>query len=459
MTMADTSEIDRLIDEMIESRVNFHDYVSKMVLSRPNYVPGAHIELMCNTIQAFLESEHRGLIVTTPPRHMKSTICSECLPAWFLSNDPEHREVMLASYNQGQARKMARSCRQLFDEEWHQLIFDNPQIVIDNADELMLGGKLNGRPSLIAAGIGAGLTGSGADLIIIDDPIKDAEEASSDTIRDNIHDWFTSVAMTRLSPQGKVLIVMTRWHHDDLVGRLLKDNPEGWDVLHLPAVDPEGRALWPERYSIDRLMSIKADVGTRVFEALYQGRPTPDEGGFFKREWFKITDRPFPPDAYRCRYWDKAATAGGGDWTTGVLLASKDGQYCIEDVVHVQYSPKDVQAVIRSTAQQDGPNVRIRMEQEPGSSGVEVIDLYARRILQGYDFRPDKVTGPKDIRAGPLSAALENGNVSILRASWNRDYIQEFCEFPLGAHDDQVDATSGAFRELTDTGPHRIGFF
>lgn len=457
--MSELQEIDRRIDEMIESRLNFYDYVSRMVLSRPHYVPGAHIARMCYSIQSFLESEHRGLIVTTPPRHMKSTVCSECLPAWFLSNDPQHREVMIASYNQMQARKMARSCRRLFDEEWHRLIFDNPQIVVDNADEIMLGGKANGRPSLIAAGIGAGLTGSGADLLIVDDPIKDAEEANSQTIRDNIHDWFTSVAMTRLSPRGKVLIVMTRWHHDDLVGRLLKDNPEGWDVLHLPAIGPDGTALWPERYDLAHLMSIKADVGSRVFESLYQGRPTPDEGGFFKREWFQVTDRPFSERAYRCRYWDKAATAGGGDWTTGVLVAQEDGRYCVEDVIHVQYGPKDVQTLIQRTAEQDGPYVRIRMEQEPGSSGVEVIDLYARRILTGYDFRADKVTGSKDLRAGPLSAAMENGNVLIVRAQWNRDYIQEFCEFPLGAHDDQVDATSGAFRELADAGPQHIDFF
>ena len=456
---ADTAEIDRLIDAMIESRVRFYDYVERMVLSKPGYVHGRHIELVCDTIQSFLESDRRGLIVTTPPRHMKSTICSECLPAWFLSNDPGRREVMLASYNQGQARKMARSCRKLFDEEWHQLIFDRPQLAVDNADELMLEGKLNGRPSLIAAGIGAGLTGSGADLIVIDDPIKDAEEASSQTIRDNIHDWFASVAMTRLSPGGKVLIVMTRWHHDDLVGRLLNDNPEGWDVLHLPAIDADGRALWPERYDLDHLMSIRADVGSRVFEALYQGRPTPDEGGFFRREWFQVTDKPFGEHAYRCRYWDKAATAGGGDWTTGVLIASEDGRYCVEDVVHVQYGPKEVQDVIRRTAEQDGRNVRIRMEQEPGSSGVEVIDLYARRILAGYDFRPDKVTGSKELRAGPLAAALECGNVSLLRGQWNREYIQEFCEFPLGAHDDQVDATSGAFAELQTAGPSRIDFF
>lgn len=442
-----------------EARNSLYGYINRTVLSNPGYVHGGHIQLMCNTIQSFIENnDRRGLIITMPPRHMKSTICSECLPAWYLSKDPANREVVIASYNQMQARKMARACRMRFDEPMHKEAFPDVTITVDNADEIMLGGKLNGRPSLIAAGIGAGLTGSGADLLIVDDPIKDMEEATSEVIRDKVYDWFLSVAMTRLSPQGKVLIVMTRWHHDDLVGRALQDNPE-WEVLHMPAIDDRGDALWPERFPIPDLEEKRRTLGSRVFEALYQGRPTPDEGGFFRREWFKVIDRGFDGSAHRCRYWDKAATPGSGDWTTGVLLAEKDGQYCVEDVIHVQYGPKDIQATIRATAQQDGPNVRIRMEQEPGSSGVEVIDLYARQILRGYDFRADKVTGPKDLRAGPLSAALESGNVFIVRAQWNREYIQEFCEFPLGAHDDQVDATSGAFRELADTGEHRVFFF
>jgi predicted phage terminase large subunit-like protein len=437
-----------LADRMLSTRKSLYHYVQEVVLTLPNYVDGQHIKGICDRIQEFLESDRPGLIVTTPPRHMKSTICSECLPAWFISNDPQ-REVMVASYNQSQARKMVKACRRKFETEWHRRVYPRVHITDpDNADGFMIEGKHNVRPNLIGAGIGAGLTGSGADLIIIDDPIKDMEEATSEVIRTKIWEWYTSVALTRLSPNGKVLIVMTRWHHDDLVGRLLIDNPGDWDIYHLPAISDDGKALWPERFSIDVLRDRQRMLGSRVFEALYQGRPSPAEGGVFHRDWIRYGEA-FPKDAIRCRYWDKAATHEGGDWTVGCLMAFKDGRYAIEDIVRLQGSSYEVEQTIRQTAERDGPRVRIRMEQEPGSSGVDVIGHYSRNVLVGFDFRPDKVTGSKSLRAQTMSAALENGNLIIVRGSWNRDLIDEMLEFPYGKHDDQVDACSGAYRELS----------
>ena len=422
-------------------------YVRETVLSQPGYVCGEHIATICETIERFLQSDRRGLAISMPPRHMKSTIGAECLPAWWLSNHPQG-EVIIASYNQTQARKMARACRQRFDGDMHRMIFGKAEFSVDAADEFQLRGKLNGRPSLIAAGVGAGLTGSGGDLVIIDDPVKDMEEAESETIRDKVYDWYTSVASTRLSPGGHIILIMTRWHHDDLAGRILRDDAENWDVLSLPAIDDDGRALWPERFPVEDLMSKRAAMGSRVFEALYQGRPTPLEGGMFRRDWIRY-GAPMGPDAVRCRYWDKAATHDDGDWTVGCLMAAEDGRYCIEDIVRLQGSPYEVQQTIRRTAEMDGPEVRIRMEQEPGSSGVDVIDHYARNVLAGYDFRPDKVTGNKELRAGPMAAAMECGNLWFARGHWTRELESELLEFPLGAHDDQVDACSGAFRELS----------
>lgn len=200
-------------------------------------------------------------------------------------------------------------------------------------------------------------------------------------------------------------------------------------------------------------------MGSRVFEALYQGRPTPLEGGMFKRDWVRY-DSPLPANAVRCRYWDKAATHGDGDWTVGCLMSVQDGRYCIEDIVRLQGSPYEVQQTIRATAERDGRDVIIRMEQEPGSSGVDVIDHYSRQVLQGFDFRPDKVTGNKELRAGPMAAAMECGNLWFLRAPWNRELESELLEFPLGEHDDQVDACSGAFRTLADyDAPSNVFFF
>ena len=438
----------REIPRLANAKYHLHDYVKETVLSNNGYVDGEHIRTICERIEAFLESDTKGLMLTVPPRHMKSTIGSECLPAWILSNNPQ-KEVIIASYNQSQARKMSRSCRNKFNHDVHRRIWPRQSFSVDAVDEFQLSGKLNGRPSLIAAGIGSGLTGSGGDLIVIDDPVKDMEEAESETIRDKVYDWYTSVASTRLAPGGHIILIMTRWHHDDLAGRILNDDRENWQVLNLPAIDSKGNALWPERFPVDDLMKKKAAMGSRVFEALYQGNPTPLEGGMFKRPWFRIVDKKFPETALRCRYWDKAATHGDGDYTVGTLMAEHEGMYCIEDIQRLQGTPAEVQELIRSTAQQDGHEVRIRMEQEPGSSGVEVIDLYARRILQGYDFREDKVTGSKQVRAGPYAAALERGNVQTLRAAWNRSFIEEHCEFPLGKHDDQVDSAAGAFSDLS----------
>jgi len=446
------------IERLAAAKCSLYGYVHEIVLTQPGYVDGHHIHTICETIQSFLsQNDTRGLIITTPPRHMKSTIVSECLPAWFISQHPQ-KDVILSSYSQTQARKMARSCRDKFDHPSHRRIWPGQEWKVDAADELQLIGKINGRPNIIAVGVGSGITGSGADLIVIDDPIKGEEDADSVTMRDKIYEWYKWVLESRLSPGGKKILVMTRWHHDDLVGRILTDDANSWQVVHMPAIGEDGTALWPERYPIPELIKKKAVLGSRTFEAQYQGRPTPLEGGMFKRIWIRIVDEPFPETAQRCRYWDKAATKDAGDYTTGTLIAFMEGRGRIEDVTHVQYGPAEVQKLIASIAQQDGMNVKIRMEQEPGSAGVEVIDLYARKILQGYDFRPDKVTGSKELRAGPLAAAFENGLIELVRGPWNRAFIEELLEFPLGKHDDQVDSTSGAWHELTTVTEQRIFF-
>lgn len=446
------------LERLLRAKMSLYGYVQETVLTNPGYNDGAHIRIICETIEGFLaQDEKRGLIISLPPRHMKSTIGSECLPVWWLSNHPQG-EVIIASYNQSQARKMSRACRTRFDHRTHVRIWPKQRFSVDAVDELQLEGKINGRPSLIAAGVGSGLTGSGGDLVIIDDPVKGMEEAESIIIRDKTYDWYASVASTRLSPGGKIILIMTRWHHDDLAGRILNDDGENWQVLNLPAIDDDGKALWPERFGLAELLKRKAAMGSRVFEALYQGRPTPLEGGMFMVDRLRVTEHRFPRDARRCRYWDKAATHDAGDFTSGLLLAEMDGQYCIEDLIHVQYSPAEVQKVIRTTAELDGRDTMVRMEQEPGSSGVDVIDLYARTILQGFDFRGDRVTGSKELRAGPLSAAIENGLVTMVRADWNRVLMEEFRAFPLGAHDDIVDSGSGAFAELSSTPPQRLYF-
>lgn len=176
-----------------------------------------------------------------------------------------------------------------------------------------------------------------------------------------------------------------------------------------------------------------------------------EEGSYFQRHWFKFLQEK-PIQARWCRYWDLAATAGG-DWTAGALVGlTPDGTWCVADVRRMRGTPREVERFVQQTALEDGRNIPIRMEQEPGSSGVMQIDYYRRHILVGFDFRPDKKTGSKESRANPLSSAAEAGNVSIVAGQWNRDFLDEIALFPNGANDDQVDAVTGAFYNISSRG-------
>lgn len=171
------------------------------------------------------------------------------------------------------------------------------------------------------------------------------------------------------------------------------------------------------------------------------------ESGFFRRTWFQIVQDRAPEKAQRVRYWDLAATKDG-DWTVGTLVALHEGQVWIEDVVRDRLTPHEVERLVRHTAEMDGVRVRIVMEQEPGSSGLNSIDNYRRKVLVGYRFDGDRVTGDKVARARALSSAAEHGNCKMVAAQWNAAFLDEAVLFPLGEHDDQVDATSGAYNKL-----------
>lgn len=447
---------------LVERRESFYKYVQDVILTKPTYVDGEHIRILCDHAQQVAEGKIRRLIVTLPPRHMKSTLFSEAFPAWCIGRDPQ-TEVIISSYNDSQSAKMMTASRLLMTEPEYNRTFPGQEWVQDNIYDAMLRGKHNGRPNMISRGPGSGITGSGGDIIILDDLFKSPEDAYSSARRDKIHDWFLTTILTRLSPGGRIILVGTRWHYDDLIGRLETD-PE-WTVLHMPAISDDGKALWPERYNMATLLEIRRAQGEHKFSAIYQGRPTPSEGGRFKRAWFQYTDQPLGKNARRVRYYDMAATEADGDWTVGLLMAIDDttGKIVIEDVDRGQRSVAVNEEHLLLTARQDGPSTYIRMEEEGGSSGQTATRAYSK-ILAGYAFSSCRPTGPKDPRAAAFAAALERGDVKLLRGAWTRDYVDELCEFPYGIHDDQVDASSGAYNFLMKLdrdmiGMGNIGFF
>lgn len=250
----------------------------------PGYLTGwVHADI-CQRLERFSKAVTRGqsprLIITMPPRHGKSHIVSERFPAWHLGRNPEHH-VIVASYAADLANKFSKRARALVEHQATRETF--PQFRLDPDAQAVQDWGTTAGGGFRAAGVGGGITGMGAHVLVIDDPIKDAEEAHSPTIREKVWEWYTSTAYTRLLPGAGVLVIMTRWHGDDLVGRLLKQG--GWEVAHYPAIADEeeehraaGDALHPERYDLAQLQSIREAIGSYYFSALYQGRPTAREG-------------------------------------------------------------------------------------------------------------------------------------------------------------------------------------
>lgn len=256
----------------------------------PDYQTSWHHRLIASKLEAIERGDIKRLIITTPPRHGKSELVSVQFPSWLIGKD-KNRNIIQASYSGDLATDFGRQVRNIIAGEKYKHLFD-----VSLAEDSQAKGKWNtdGRGAYNAVGVGGATTGKGADFLIIDDPVKNRQDAESEVVRQSTWEWYTSTARTRLSPVGAIIIVMTRWHDDDLVGRILSsDNASLWQVVHLPAIattDEEyrkkGEALWPNHFSLDILEEIKRDVGSYDWSSLYQGSPLDSDSQEFRKDFF-----------------------------------------------------------------------------------------------------------------------------------------------------------------------------
>lgn len=422
-----------------------------------------HSAQLIEHLEGVERGDIRRLIVTLPPRHGKSMLISQLFPCWFLGRHPA-AQVIQTGYSQDIALFHSRRARDYFSSaRFHQVfpgVLHEPErpaqevVEVSKQSAHEWGSRQGGR--YYAVGVGGGITGRGADLGLIDDPLKNREEANSPTTRAKVLDWYRSTFYTRLSPEGRIVVVMTRWHRQDLVGRLIeeiKDGGEAWTVMNCKAIGDDGAALWPEVWPVARLLQIKRAIGSLEFSALYQQEPRDPDSGMFQRQWFVKIVEDWPADITNwVRYWDPASTPKSvgkdPDWTAGALVGMSRGVWYLRDMKRVRLSPKGVQDLIRQTAKLDPRGTKIRMEQEGGASGKMMIDHYAREVLVGYDFAGVPSLKSKEIRAGPLSAAAEAGNVVLVRGDWVQDFLDQAETFPGGDHDDMIDAATGAMNEI-----------
>ena len=414
-----------------------------------------HLELLNRKV---LETIKKGgnLLVSMPPRHGKSEYLSKHTPTWYLGQHPD-RHVVWLGYGANFATKYGRACRNIFRRHGHEFGLD----IAKDSDSVKEWSIRDHDGSMLAVGIRGDVTGRGAHLMIIDDPYKNHIEAQSETIRQTVWDLWQSSLMTRREPGGARIIVQTRWHMDDLTGRLLaEDKDNEWESLSLPALaaenDPVGRkpgeALWPWRFDREELEKIRKGIGAYAWAALFQQTPISDGGQLFPPEYFRTApyvpaQRPFTA----VRAWDKAATEGAGDYTAGVLIVECDGYFYVADVIRGQWRPRERDEIMRQTAMDDQRrwgSVRTVVEQEGGAAGVS--DAAATiRNLAGFAASTERATGEKRVRARPFASQVEAGNVYLLPGKWNREYLEELRTFPAGKHDDMVDASSLSFNHVS----------
>lgn len=394
------------------------------------------------------------LMIFMPPRHSKTLNVSKLFPAWFIGGNPDKR-MITASYGATLATRNSRTVRNLIRSKPYREIFPGIELAHDSssASEWDIQDHEGG---MIAAGVGGGITGHGAHLFVIDDPIKSRSEAESLTYRDNLKEWYGD-AYTRLQqPGGAVILMHTRWHEDDLAGYLQHNSTDDWTILSFPALaednDPLGRqageALWPERYGVEVLNKIAETLGEYRFSAEYQQQPQPKSGNLFDTQLIKVVDY-VPECTHVVRFYDLAVTTKKkSDYTVGFKMGiTVQQEPVILDVWRAQLPAPDIQDAIAQNAAIDGKAVPIRLEAE--KAGIIELDYLLRDPrLHGYRIDAVPPEGDKYTRAGPFAVRVKAKKVLMVKAQWNRAYLDELSVFPSGAHDDQVDATSGAWDML-----------
>jgi predicted phage terminase large subunit-like protein len=427
-------------------------------LAPTGYQPASHHRKLIAELSAVSAGETDRLMVLMPPGSAKSTYASVLFPVWWFTQHPSSA-VIAASHTADLGAHFGRQVRNLIAEHAPRLGYG-----LARDRRAAASWQTTQRGFYHSVGVRGPIVGRRADLVLIDDPVKSQAEADSPTHREHVWTWYRSDLIPRLKPGGRIILVMTRWHEDDLGGRLL-NTPETWRRLVLPALaeddDPIGRApgspLWPEWEDGEALARKRAAIGERAWAALFQQQPRPLSGGLFRSDRIGICEHEPSSIMGAVRAWDLAATAQTDgrdpDWTVGVkLLHEASGRFVVADVVRLRGGPHEVEEAIVNTAQRDGVGVVIGLPQDPGQAGRAQV-LYLTRRLAGFRVSASAESGSKATRAMPVASQCEAGNLALVRAGWNGAFLEELAAFPTGAKDDQVDALSRAFAMLVAAAP------
>jgi predicted phage terminase large subunit-like protein len=444
-------------------------------LINPNMLVGWWQESVAAELQDFYQRWRNGerpkLVLQSPPQHGKSKQVVDFIS--YVSGKHPDAQTIYASYSDRLATRANLNLQRIIDGPAFRKLFPGTALAemgaqryglryLRNLELLEFVGRTGSFRNTTVLG---GVTGEGLNLGVVDDPIKGRAEASSQLIRDKTWGWFTDDFFTRFSDDAALLMILTRWHVDDPVGRLKAEFGDNVKLLRYPALAEEdeayrdqGEPLFPELKSKDFLLERKRLLTLAGWESIYQQNPIIVGGGFFPVDQFRFVAQQPAPNQVKTsvRYWDKAGTEEGGAYTAGVLVEeTHEGYFVVSDVQRGQWGARERENRIRQTAVMDTRDRRVKtwVEREPGSGGKESAEHTIRTTLKGFVAEWDLVTGTKEARAEPFAAQVQGGNVALVQADWNRDYLNEYEMFPNGKYKDQVDAGSGAFNKLVVGGP------
>ncbi len=416
----------------------------------PEYRVNWHHRLLAEKLEAVERGELKRLMVFMPPRHGKSELCSVQFPAWAIGRNPD-RNIIEASYSSDLSTDFGRQVRNLIADPAYRNLFPGVSLAEDSQAK----GKWNtsGRGAYNAVGVGGATTGKGADILLIDDPVKNRQDADSPVIRESTWQWYKSTARTRLSPDGAIVIIVTRWHTDDLAGRILAgENAHLWEVISLPAVatrdEPQrkqGEALWADHFTLAKLEETRRDIGSYEFAALYQQNPIASEFQEFKPEWFRkkpwselegrqlskylTVDTAFSKrdEADYCgfvrNYVDRE-----NNWHLRAHRARLDPAELVETLFSMHASERFTKIGIEKTTYTQGLKPFLDAEQRRRNVFLPIVELNHNQKA-------------KEIRIRGLIPRYQAGSVYHLDGDC-KDLEDELLAFPRAVHDDVADAAA-----------------